>query len=104
MDQQQVYKVVIEGQIIPLVFDVNSNPTKKGVKLQFALPEGSQYLQDPRLKQQLANKISTVLQKRLGAAEIMVDYDTQTPYRNVIGFIVPLASVANVILKAMKGE
>lgn len=104
MDVKSVYKVTIEGQVIPLVFDVNANPTKKGVKLQFALPEESQYLQDPKLKQQLANKISTVLQKRLGAADIMVDYDTQTPYRNVIGFIVPIDSIANIILKAVKGE
>jgi biopolymer transport protein ExbD len=104
LENETVYKITVEGQIIPLVFDVNSNPTKKGIKLQFALPEGSQYLQNPRLKQQLANKISTVLQKRLGEAEIMIDYDTQTPYRNVIGFIVPLVSVANIILKAIKGE
>ena len=45
-----------------------------------------------------------MLQKRLGEAELMVDYDTQTPYRNVIGFVVPIDSVANVILRAMKGE
>jgi hypothetical protein len=104
MNNRSVYKVTIEGQVIPLVFDVNSNETKKGIKLQFALPEDSEYLRDHKLKQQLANKISTVLQKRLGAAEIMVDYDTQTPYRNVIGFLIPIDSIANVVLRALKGE
>jgi hypothetical protein len=79
---------------------VNSNPTKKGVKLQFII---DQEFEDPRDKQMLANQISVALQKRLGASGIMVDYDDRNPYKNVIGFIVPLNSVATLILKAMKG-
>jgi hypothetical protein len=51
----------------------------------------------------LANQISVALQKRLGAADIMVDYDDRSPYKNVIGFIVPISSVANFLMKAMKG-
>jgi hypothetical protein len=34
----------------------------------------------------------------------MVDYDDRNPYRNVIGFIVPLASVSNMLVKILKGE
>ena len=98
-----LYKVTIDGQSLPLLFDVNSNPTKKGVKLQFVLEEGSPLIQDPRQKQELANKISTALQKRFGEAGIMIDYDTQTPYRNVIGFVVPLNSISEVIMKALRG-
>jgi hypothetical protein len=33
----------------------------------------------------------------------MVDYDDRNPYKNVIGFIVPLNSVAKMIIQAMKG-
>jgi hypothetical protein len=80
---------------------VNDNPTKKGVKMQFIL---DQEIEDPRDKQALANQISIALQKRLGAADIMVDYDDRNPFRNVIGFIVPISSVANFLMKAMKGE
>jgi len=79
---------------------VNSNPTKKGVKLQFVLSDTSM---DPREKQELASKISSALQKRYGTAGIMIDYDTQTPYKNVIGFIVPLTSISEFLVKTIKG-
>jgi hypothetical protein len=94
-----IFNITVAGKKFKLQFDVNSNPTKKGVKLQFILDEE---FEDPRDKQMLANQISVVLQKRLGASGIMVDYDDRNPYRNVIGFIVPLNSVATMIIKAMK--
>ncbi|NCX94447.1 MAG: hypothetical protein EBX40_07205, partial [Gammaproteobacteria bacterium] len=77
------------------------NPTKMGVKLQFVLPDPNI---DPREKQELANRISTALQKRFGDAGIMIDYDTQSPYRNVIGFVVPIQAIASIMVKIIKGE
>ena len=94
------FNITIAGKKLGLRFDVNSNPTKKGVKMQFIL---DQEFEDPRDKQMLANEISVALQKKLGAAGVMVDYDDRNPYKNVIGFIVPLNSVAMLIIKAMKG-
>lgn len=94
------YSVTVGGKKYLLQFDVNTNPTKKGVKLQFVL---DQEFEDPREKQALASKISVALQKRLGDSGIMVDYDDRNPYKNVIGFIVPLNSVATLIMGAMKG-
>lgn len=96
----QSYKITVAGQTLVLKFDVNSNPTKKGVKLQFVLPNPNI---DPREKQELATKISTALQKRFGEAGIMIDYDTQTPYRNVIGFVVPINSIIDFLMKTLKG-
>jgi len=98
------FNITVEGKKYLLQFDVNTNPTKKGVKLQFAVhPEEFQKeFQDPRKKQALASEISVALQKRLGASGIMVDYDDRNPYKNVIGFIVPLNSVAKMIIQAMK--
>jgi hypothetical protein len=96
-----LYSITVEGKKYRLQFDVNDNPTKKGVKMQFIL---DQEFEDPRDKQELANKISVALQKRFGDAGIMVDYDDRNPYRNVIGFIVPLASVSNMLVKILKGE
>lgn len=95
------FNITIAGKKYQLQFDVNSNPTKKGVKLQFIL---DQEFQDPRDKQALANEISVTLQKRLGASNIMVDYDERNPYKNVIGFIVPLSSISMMLIKAMKGS
>lgn len=92
--------IKVGGKKYLLQFDLNTNPTKKGVKLQFIL-EGEP--EDPRDKQALASEISVALQKRFGSAGIMVDYDDRNPYKNVIGFIVPLESVSKLIIKAMKG-
>jgi hypothetical protein len=93
------FNITVAGKKYLLQFDLNTNPTKKGVKLQFVL---DQEPQDPREKQTLASEISVALQKRLGAAGIMVDYDDRNPYKNVIGFIVPLASVSKLIIQSMK--
>lgn len=95
------YTVNVAGKSLVLKFDVNKNPTKMGVKLQFVVPDPNM---DPRDKQELANKISTALQKRFGDAGLMIDYDTQTPYKNVIGFIVPIASISSMLTKIIKGE
>jgi len=95
-----LFDITVGGKKYKLRFDVNDNPTKKGVKMQFIL---DQEFEDPRDKQMLANEISVALQKRLGASGVMVDYDDRNPYKNVIGFIVPLNSVAMMIIKAMKG-
>jgi hypothetical protein len=95
-----LFGITVGGKKYKLRFDVNDNPTKKGVKMQFIL---DQEFEDPRDKQMLANEISVALQKRLGASGVMVDYDDRNPYKNVIGFIVPLNSVAMMIIKAMKG-
>lgn len=95
-----LFNITIAGKKYKLRFDVNENPTKKGVKMQFII---DQEFEDPRDKQALANQISVALQKKFGAAGIMVDYDDRNPYKNVIGFIVPLNSVATMLIKALKG-
>lgn len=93
--------VTIEGQKLGLQFDLNTNETKRGVKMQFVLPSEDM---EPEAKQELTQKISTALQKRFGDAGIMVDFDDRNPYSNVIGFLVPLASVANILTKVLKGQ
>ena len=93
--------VSIAGQKLGLQFDLNTNETKRGVKMQFILDpqEGI----DPNVKQDLTQKISAVLQKRFGDAGIMVDYDDRNPYENVIGFLVPLTSVSKMLTDILKG-
>ena len=93
--------VTIDGKKLGLLFDVNSNPTKKGVKMHFVLEEK---FEDPRQKQALASKISTALQKKFGDAGIVIDYDERSPYENAISYIVPLQSVSEMLIKALKGQ
>ena len=96
-----LYTITIEGKKYQLQFDVNENPSKKGIKMQFIL---DQEFEDPRDKQALANKISVALQKRYSAANVAIDIDERNPYRNVIGFLVPLASISNMLVKILKGS
>lgn len=95
------YYATIAGKKLGLQFDVNSNPTKIGVKMQFILDK--EY-EDPREKQALASKISTALQTRFGEAGVMIDYDDRNPYKNVIAFIVPLAAVSEILMNTLKGS
>lgn len=92
--------VTIDGKKLGLLFDVNSNPTKKGVKMHFVLEEK---FEDPRDKQALASKISTALQTKFGQAGIVIDYDERSPYENTISYVVPLQSISEMLIKALKG-
>lgn len=90
------YPVDIAGHDLTLRFDVNINKTKKGVKLQFVIKNVPE---DPRQLQQMANEIGTELQEKFGAADMQIIYDVENPYKNVIGFLLPLPSLANSIIK-----
>lgn len=94
------YPVNIAGQSLTLRFDTNINKTKKGVKLQFVLNEVPQ---DPRDLQDLANQIGAELQEKFGAKGLQIVYDVENPYRNVVGFLVPLPSISNFIMKGVMG-
>lgn len=87
--------VEIGGKSFTLRMDVNTNKTKKGIKLQFV---SNDLPQDPRMKQQLANAIGSELQVKFGEAKLQVILDLENPYNNVIGFLIPLPSIANYIV------
>ena len=92
--------ISIEGRKLPVVFDVNSNETKKGIKMHFLVED----YQDIKKKQELANSLSTALQKAFGNAGIVIDYDERSPYENAISYLIPLQSISNILIKALKGE
>lgn len=96
------YPVEIAGHHLTLRFDVNINKTKKGVKLQFVMKDVPQ---DPRQVQQMANEIGTELQQKFGDDGLQVIYDVENPYKNVVGFLIPLPSLANYLIKnVIKGD
>ena len=90
------FPVEIAGHHLTLRFDVNINKTKKGVKLQFVMND---IPQDPREAQQLASEIGTELQQKFGDAGLQIVYDVENPYRNVVGFLLPLPSLADYLIK-----
>lgn len=95
------YPIEVAGHHLTLRFDTNINKTKKGVKLQFVMQDVPQ---DPRQVQQIANEIGTELQQRFGDAGLQIMYDVENPYKNVIGFLLPLPSLANYLIQNVLKE
>jgi hypothetical protein len=98
---QGTYPITILGQKLILNFEVSDAPTKKGINLQFVMQNEPT---DTRDKEQLRDKLSIALQKRFGDAGIPIDYNERNPYKNVISFIVPISSVADQMIKVLKGS
>jgi hypothetical protein len=95
------YPVNIAGQRLVLQFEVSDAPTKKGIRLQFVMPEVPQDIRD---KDALKDKLSVVLQKIFGEAKITIDYDERNPYENVIAYIIPISSISEILLNVLKGN
>ena len=80
--------------------DVNHNPTKKGIKVQFVLPntlEGDE-------KASVTQKLQSKLNAGLSQYNLTVSQDTDVPYNNVIGFLVPIADIKLLIKNAISGN
>jgi hypothetical protein len=73
---------------LKMVVDVNKNPTKKGIKVQFIVPQGT----DEAKKEEITQKLKTKLNKGLADIGLSVDTDLDVPYQNVIGFLIRLES------------
>jgi hypothetical protein len=84
-------------------FDVNKNPTKIGVKLQF-IPK------DPSLEgaelNSVGNDLAAYLQKQFSEVDIVIDRDKDFKDKfTAIGFIIPLDSLSQwVMTKVIKGD
>jgi hypothetical protein len=88
------------AQINPkLRVDVNHNPTKKGIKVQFVLPDTIQGDEKASVTQKLQSKLNAGLSQY----KLTVSQDTDVPYNNVIGFMIPIADVKLLIKNAIKG-
>lgn len=94
-----IYNVTIAGQNLKLSFVSEESPTKMGINMRFVMETPPE---DPRDKQELANKISVVLQKKFGDAGIAVAFNDRNPYLNVISFIVPIDAISKVLVDVLK--
>lgn len=73
---------------LKMVLDVNKNPTKKGIKVQFIVPQGT----DEAQKEEINQKLKAKLNKGLADMGLSVDTDLDVPYQNVVGFLIRLES------------
>jgi len=100
------YNTTIDGRKYKVSFDVNKNPTKKGIKVKFfpLTDEGIEITQ-PTEEQlaQLQNDVATRLAPKFNEYKLEFDEDEDAPEKNVAAFQVPLSSfvsfVANVVFK-----
>jgi hypothetical protein len=95
---QKIYPIKIDGHNLKLRFITEDSPTKRGVKLQFVTDK----FNDITDKQQIANKINVILQKKFSAANISINYNDREVYENVISYIVPIESISNMFINIIK--
>jgi len=107
-DQQGMlkYTTTIDGRKYKVNFDVNKNPTKKGIKVKFfPLDDSGIEIPNPSPEQlaQLQNDVATKLAPKFNDFRLEFDEDEDAPEKNVAAFQVPLSSfvsfVANVVFK-----
>jgi hypothetical protein len=82
-----------------LKIDVNHNPTKKGVKVQFVLPQTL----EGDAKTQMTQKLQSRLNSGLAQYNLTANADTDVPYANVIGFLISINDIRLLIKNALKG-
>ncbi len=80
--------------------DVNHNPTKKGIKVQFVLPQT--LVGDA--KTTMTQKLQVKLNQGLAKYNLTANIDTDVPYANIIGFLIRIQDIRLMIKDALKGE
>lgn len=80
-----------------LKISVNKNPTKEGIKVQFVMPEAIAGDSKATVTQKLQSKLNTGLSQY----GLTINQDTDVPYANVIGFLIPIADIKLFIKKAI---
>ena len=100
------YNTTIDGRKYKVSFDVNKNPTKRGIKVKFfPLDEAGNEIENPSPEQlaQLQNDVATRLAPKFNEFKLEFDEDEDAPEKNVAAFQVPLSSfvsfIANVVFK-----
>lgn len=82
-----------------LSVSVNKNKTKEGIRIQFVMPEQL----EGDAKAQMTQKLQQKLSQGLSQYNLTVNQDTDVPYSNVIGFLIPIADFKLLIKNAIKG-
>ncbi len=96
------YSFDLNGKKFKVRFDVNANPTKKGIKIQFTPMEN--LAMQPEQARQTINQLQVLLNQKLGSVGMSVDFDPDVPYQNVIGFTLKLGTLANSIMSLLQGS
>ena len=101
--------ITLDGNPYKLVLDVNRNPTKKGIKIQFQpleIEDSGEVVNDTDMSDTQARdlqiKILRQLNKGLRKYDLEADIDPDVPYKNVIGYYIHLQYFDKIIRDALK--
>ena len=83
-----------------LKVDINKNETKKGIKVQFILPDPISGDDKATLTQKLQSKLNS----GLAPFNLTANTDTDVPYDNIIGFLISIQDIRLLIKKALQGS
>jgi hypothetical protein len=76
-----------------LKIDVNKNESKKGIKVQFVFPSAIMGDEKDTLTQKLQQKLNDGLKQYKMTSQI----DTDVPYENIIGFLIPISDIRLIV-------
>lgn len=107
MSKNPIYSHInVQNKPFLVKYDVNVNPTKNGIKIQFLPLTADKKSRDTSLsleqKNALASQIQQKYNQKLSKYNLNIDSDTDVPDGDVIGFILRLPNVSNFINKALK--
>lgn len=97
---QEVTAVNYKGEKYVLKIDVNEDPNKKGIKIQFIPTDYSSELSKDQTK--VAMELQTRLNQALAPIGLSVERDRQLKDKSVIGFFVFLEYLEKVIVDKLK--
>lgn len=107
-DQQELprYNVTVQGKKYVLTFDVNKNPTKRGIKVKFyPVDKLGKIIPNPTPEQlgDLQNNIATTLAPKFNEYKLEFDEDEDAPEKNVAAFQIPLSSFISFVKRDIFG-
>ena len=95
------HTVSLGGKEYSVKFDVNKNPTKIGLKVQF-FPKG-EVLQGSELND-IANEMAVKLQEKFSKYGILIERDKDFRDKfDAVGFIIPLDSLSTFLIEKVMG-
>ena len=95
-------KINFAGHKFLLKVDVNEDPQKKGVKVQF-LPTTFGKI-TPTQQNDIAIELESRLEKGLGEYELRVERDRNLKDKTIIGFFIYIEYFDRIIRKALSGQ
>ena len=101
------YKIKLGDKRYKLSFDVNKNPTKRGIKVKFfPVDKLGKIIPNPTPEQlgDLQNDIATTLAPKFNEFKLEFDEDEDAPETNVAAFQIPLSSFISFVKRDIFGE